>query len=97
MRVLCPPARTNPYRGAGVVILCQSSLEVAFAAGFLDQPHAVDLDVVRERLAHVIDGQGSPRRARQRFNLSAGAMVDGTAATDEKPCRTSSSTSIEQL
>src|SRR5882672_6570257 len=56
------------------------ALEVAFAAGLFDEADAADLDVVRQRLTHVVNGQGGDGGAGEGFHLYASAMVHGYLA-----------------
>src|ERR1700736_6913205 len=85
MRVLRPPASTSPYSGGAVVRpgasavateLTHLARERTPSAGLCQQAHAHDLDVVRARLAHVVDRQRRDGRAGQRLHLNSRAMVN---------------------
>src|SRR6185437_17103421 len=52
----------------------QSAPELPAAAGFREQTDTCYLDVVRKRLAHVINRERGSCRAGQRLHLDAGAM-----------------------
>ena len=50
------------------------------AAGLLHQAHAGDGHLVRQRLAHVVDGERGDARPGERFHLDAGAVMHADAA-----------------
>src|SRR5205809_160601 len=51
------------------------------AAGLLQQAYAADLDVVGQRLAHVVDRQCRDRSAGQCLHLHPGAVMNRDPAT----------------
>src|SRR4051812_12286051 len=95
MRLLRPPASTRPWRGAVIgqcsldsahwtVLIDQSSSRIIlFAAGLFDELHALDADVMRERLAHVVNGEGRDGGSGQRFHLNSSLVAHGHAASDD--------------
>src|ERR1041384_8298076 len=74
MRVLAPPASTNPNNGA--------SADIALASTLLDQPRLRDHDVMRQRLTHVVNGQCRDARACQRFHLDASLVMNRDRASN---------------
>jgi hypothetical protein len=61
--------------------------EVALAAGLGEETHGSDHDVMRQRLAHVVDRERGRRGADQRFHFDAGLVVHGDAAEDAQFAR----------
>ena len=56
-----------------------------------EQAHRADLDVVRQRLAHVVDRERGGGGAHERFHLDAGLVMHGHVADDADACRRAAS------
>ena len=83
MRELRPPASTSPWRrGTFMISSVFGASKVPLAAGLAQQPHAADLDVMRQRLAHVVDRERGGGGAHERFHFHAGLVMHGHAADD---------------
>src|SRR5689334_12135444 len=92
MRVLRPPASTSPKSGGAAAFGegCRSAMGLAArpageqppATGLGQQAQLRDLDVVGQRLAHVVYGQGRDRRTGQRLHFHTGAVMHRHAAAN---------------
>src|SRR5215468_7661183 len=58
--------------------------EAAAAAGLLEQAQADDLDVVREGLAHVVDGERRDGRSGERLHLHPRAVMHADRAAHDE-------------
>src|SRR3954470_2186864 len=79
MRVLAPPASTRPKRGG----LMAGSTDIPLAAAFFDEPRFGDDDVVRQRLAHVVDRQRRNARPSQCLHLDSSLVMHGYRAAND--------------
>src|SRR5688572_12325861 len=76
MRVLAPPARTRPNNGA--------SADIALTSALFDQSSVGDDDVMRQRFAHVVNGERRDARPGERFHFHAGLVMNGDGAADHR-------------
>src|SRR5688572_25775055 len=76
MRVLAPPASTNPNNGA--------SADIALASALLDQPRFRDHDVMRQRLAHVVNRQRRNTGSSESLHLDARLVMHGHRAPNHR-------------
>src|SRR5690606_28363556 len=80
MRRLSPPASTRPYVASPRCILV-----ILLAARLRDEARFANRYLVRQCLAHVVDGQRGHAGAGQRLHLHPGTVVYLANAVDDGP------------
>jgi hypothetical protein len=75
----------------------RSRCVVALAAPLLDESRRCNDDVVRQRLAHVIDGQRGDTRTAERFHFDAGHLACAHDTPDCQPLVINCSVELDRI